>query len=100
MATPVAKNEPEEDGDVNMAEASGASSPKELRMALYAQCASLEEGRVFTQEDLLAFNIVPGNDVEQLNKLTNHLITDALFKLMTKDGKVCWKVVKKADAVK
>lgn len=100
MAASAAKMEPEGDGDIIMTEPSGVSSPKELKMALYAQCASLDEGRVFDQDELLAFNIVPDNDVRQLLVHTKQLAKDGLFKVMSKDNKICWKVVKKADAAK
>ena len=91
---------PAKDEDVSMIETSGASSPKELRNALYARCASLEEGHVFDQDDLLTFGIIPENSLEQLLVYTRQLAKDGLFKLMTKDNKACWKVVKRADAVK
>ena len=88
------------DEDVIMGEPSVASSPKELRNALYARCASFEEGHVFGQDELFSFKIVPDNSIEQLLAYTRQLAKDGLFKLMTKDGKVCWKVVKRADAIK
>lgn len=91
---------PFKDDDVTMTEPSGVSSPKELRNALYARCASFEEGHIFNQDELFAFDIVPDNSIEQLLAYTKQLAKDGLFKLMTKDGKVCWKVVKRADAVK
>lgn len=88
------------DEDVTMNEPGGVSSPKELRNALYARCASFEEGHVFNQDELFAFKIIPDNSIEQLLAYTKQLAKDGLFKLMTKDGKACWKVVKRADAVK
>lgn len=91
---------PAKDEDVTMIEPSGVSSPKELRNALYARCASFEEGHVFDQDELLAFRIIPENSIEQLLSYTKQLAKDGLFKLMSKDGKACWKVVKRADAVK
>lgn len=91
---------PTKDEDVTMSEPSGVSSPKELRNALYAKCASFEEGHVFSQDDLLTFGIIPDNSIEQLLAYTKQLAKDGLFKLMSKDGKACWKVVKRADAVK
>lgn len=100
MATPAAKDEPDGDGDITMNEPSGVSSPKELKMALYTRCASLEESRAFSQDELLAFNIIPDNNLEQLLAYTKQLAKDGLFKVMQKDGKVCWRVVKKADAAK
>lgn len=91
---------PPKDQDVTMTEPSGVSSPKELRNALYARCASFEEGHVFNQDELFAFEIIPDNSVEKLLAYTKQLAKDGLFKLMTKDGKACWKVVKRADAIK
>lgn len=95
-----AEEVPAEDEDVTMTEPSDVSSPKELRNALYARCASFEVGHVFNQDELFAFKIIPDNSVEQLLAYTKQLAKDGLFKLMTKDGKACWKVVKRADAVK
>ncbi len=100
MATAATKDEPDADGDITMTEPSGVSSPKELKMALYARCASLEEGRVFGQDELLSFNIIPANDLHQLLVHTKQLAKDGLFKVMSKDNKICWRVVKKADAAK
>lgn len=91
---------PAKDEDITMTEPSGVSSPKELRNALYARCASFEEGHIFDQYELFAFDIIPDNSVEQLQAYTKQLAKDGLFKLMTKDGKACWKVVKRADAIK
>lgn len=100
MASSADETVPTKDEDVTMSEPSGVSSPKELRNALYAKCASFEEGHVFSQDDLLTFGIIPDNSVEQLLAYTKQLAKDGLFKLMSKDGKACWKVVKRADAVK
>ena len=100
MASSADETMPAKDEDVTMSEPSGVSSPKELRNALYAKCASFEEGHVFSQDDLLTFGIIPDNSVEQLLAYTKQLAKDGLFKLMSKDGKACWKVVKRADAVK
>ena len=99
MATP-AKEDPTKDEDISMGEPSGVSSPQELRNALYARCATFEENYVFDQNELLSFNILPENNVEKLIVHTNRLTKDGLFKLMTKDGKACWKVVKRSDAAK
>ena len=88
------------DGDTVMKEPDGTSSPKELKNALYARCASQPDGTVFTQDELLSFGIVPENDVQRLLVYTKQLTKDGLFKLMTKDGKVCWRVVRKDDAAK
>lgn len=96
----LAKEDPTKDEDPTMGEPSGVSSPQELRNALYARCATFEENHVFDQNELLSFNILPENNVEKLIVHTNRLAKDGLFKLMTKDGKACWKVVKRSDAAK
>ena len=88
------------DEDVTITEKSGASSPKELRNVLYARCATFPEGHVFDQIELLSFNILPENTVEQLVVHTNQLAKEGLFKVMARDNKACWKVVKRADAAK
>ena len=102
----ISKKPKEEDAtahDVDAAEPSqkdGVSSPKELKNALYARCASEEDGKVFFQGDLLSYNIIPDNNVEKLLLYTQQLLNEGLFKLMTKDGKTCWRVVKRDDAAK
>lgn len=76
------------------------SSQKELTNALYARCANLPADRVFNQQDLFSFEVIPDNDLQQLLICTQQLTQEGLFKLMTKDGRACWKVVKKDDAAK
>lgn len=100
MTTPAPKDEPDGDGDVAMTEPSGVSSPTELKMALYARCANLPEDSIFGQDQLLSFNIIPDNNLEQLLTHTKRLAKDGLFKVMQREGKICWRVVKKADAAK
>ena len=106
MATPTNK-EASKDKDVIMKDRDGepspkdgVSSPKELKNLLYARCASEEDGKVFFQDDLLSYDIVPNNDLEKLLSYTQQLLADGLFKLMQKDGKTCWRVVKRDDAAK
>ena len=103
---PVSKKPKDEDlpaHDIDAAEPSpkdGVSSPKELKNALYARCASEDDGKVFFQSDLLSYNIIPDNNVEKLLLYTQQLLNEGLFKLMTKEGKTCWRVVKRDDAAK
>ncbi len=78
----------------------GVSSPKELKNALYARCASEDDGKIFFQTDLLSYNIIPENSIEKLLRYTQELLNEGLFKLMTKDGKTCWRVVRRDDAAK
>lgn len=77
-----------------------ANNEKDIKNALYACCASLPAEKVFTQHDLISFKIIPDDDVNQLLSCTRQLTKEGLFKLMTKDGIPCWKVVKKEDAAK
>ena len=103
---PISKKPKDEDvsvHDIDAAEPSpkdGVSSPKELKNALYARCASEDDGKVFFQGDLLSYNIIPDNNVEKLLLYTQQLLNEGLFKLMSKDGKTCWRVVKRDDAAK
>ena len=76
------------------------SSQKELTNALYARCANLPADRVFDQQDLFSLEVIPNNDLQQLLICTQQLTKEGLFKLMTKDGRACWRVVKKDDAAK
>ena len=76
------------------------SSQKELKNALYARCANLPADRVFNQQDLFSLEVIPDNDLQLLLICTQQLTKEGLFKLMTKDGRACWKVVKKDDAAK
>ncbi len=89
--------------DIDAAEPSqkdGVSSPKELKNALYARCAREDDGKVFFQADLLSYNIIPDNNIEKLLLYTQQLLNEGLFKLMTKDGRTCWRVVRRDDAAK
>ena len=89
--------------DLDAAEPSpkdGVSSPKELKNALYARCASEDDGKVFFQSDLLSYNIIPDNNIEKLLLYAQQLLNEGLFKLMSKEGKTCWRVVRRDDAAK
>ena len=81
-------------------ELDAVSSPKELKNALYARCANLPADRVFNQQDLFSLEVIPNNDLQELLICTQQLTKEGLFKLMTRDGRTCWKVVKKDDAAK
>ncbi|MCJ1348449.1 34-kDa subunit of RNA polymerase III (C) [Peltigera leucophlebia] len=89
----------QEDPDAEM-DVSVVSSPKMLKNALYARCANLPAESIFSQDDLLSLDVIPGNDLEQLLSCTRQLTKEGLFKLMSKDGRACWKVVKRDDAAK
>lgn len=89
----------QEDPDAEM-DVSVVTSPKMLKNALYARCANLPAESIFSQDDLLSLDVIPGNDLEQLLSCTRQLTKEGLFKLMSKDGRACWKVVKRDDAAK
>ena len=75
-------------------------SAAELQQALYAACASQPLDKAFSQQDLQDLNVIPNNDLNQLHACAQALTKERLFKLFTKDGIPCWKVVKKEDAAK
>jgi len=76
------------------------SSPQELYNALYTSCASQPEDKVFNQQDLLALDVIPKNDLNELLNCVNKLSQNKLFKTLIKDGIPCWKVVKREEAAK
>jgi hypothetical protein len=80
------------------------SSLKELCNALYASCASQATDFEFSQQDLLALNVIPNNKpdekLRQLQDCLERLAQDGLLKVMTKDGLPCWRVVKREDAAR
>lgn len=94
------EDEDARDGDDAASNFITAASTNETKNALYARCANLGAEKVYTQRDLLAFKIIPNDDLNQLLSCTRQLTKEGLFKLMTKDGRACWKVVKKEDAAK
>lgn len=94
------EEEDTKDGDDTSPNFIAAASTNEIKNALYARCANLGAEKIYTQRDLLAFKIIPNDDLNELLSCTRQLTIDGLFKLMTKDGKACWKVVKKEDAAK
>lgn len=96
----MAKKEDLRDEDAIDLEVITANDQKGMKNALYARCASLPVERVFTQHDLISFKIIPDDDVNQLLSCTRQLTIEGLFKLMVKEGRPCWKVVKKEDAAK
>ena len=94
------EDEDTRDGDDSSPLFITAASPNEIKNALYARCANLGADKVYTQRDLLAFQIIPNDDLNELHSCTRQLMKEGLFKLMKQDGRTCWKVVKKEDAAK
>ncbi|KAL9600815.1 MAG: hypothetical protein Q9219_002953 [cf. Caloplaca sp. 3 TL-2023] len=77
-----------------------ASTPQEIKTALYARCASLPSETIFSQDDLLDLAIIPDNNLDLLLQCTKKLTQEGLFKLFSRDGRAVWRVVKKEDAQK
>ncbi|KAL8951762.1 MAG: hypothetical protein Q9222_002283 [Ikaeria aurantiellina] len=86
--------------DIDPPDTSSTPSHLEIKNALYARCASLPSETIFSQHDLLDLNIVPDNDVKLLQQYTVDLTKEGLFKVFNKNGRACWRVVKKDDAQK
>ncbi|KAL8913255.1 MAG: hypothetical protein Q9171_001902 [Xanthocarpia ochracea] len=86
--------------NVDTADSESIASPLEVKNALYARCASLAADTIFSQHDLLNLGIIPNKDIKLLLQCTQELTGDGLFKLLTRDGRACWRVVKKEDAQK
>lgn len=91
---------------VSMASSSKAPSidpaHQELKLALYAQCTQQPPGTQFDQRDLLALNVIPkgGDQGQLLFECMQRLTNEGLFKLLTKDGRVIWQIIRKSDAAK
>ncbi|KAL8731973.1 MAG: hypothetical protein Q9166_003105 [cf. Caloplaca sp. 2 TL-2023] len=83
--------------DIN---ASETSSSLEIKNALYASCASLPPETIFSQHDLLDLGKIPNKDIKLLLQCTQELTGEGLFKLLHRDGRACWHVVKREDAQK
>ncbi|KAI4145203.1 MAG: hypothetical protein L6R39_003900 [Caloplaca ligustica] len=75
-------------------------SPQEIKNALYARCASQPAETIFSQDDLLQLGIIPNNDLTILHQSTKKLTQEGLFKLLSRDNRAVWRVVKKEDAQK
>ena len=73
---------------------------EEMKNAIYASCAGLEQTQTFSQEQLFELNIIPDRDVTILQQCAEMLSREGLFKVMTKNGRLCWRVVEKADAAR
>ena len=86
----------DEDGGQQVA----PSNHKELCNALYASCATHSTEKEFTQQDILALNVIPNGDMKKLQDCLQQLAQDGLLKMMTKEGQLCWRVVKKEDAAR
>jgi hypothetical protein len=73
---------------------------QDLKTKLYAFCALEDRSTVFRQDDLLALNVIPGNDVRLLLQVAQGLCDEKKFKLV-RDGSVAgWMYRSEADAEK
>lgn len=75
-------------------------SPQEIKNALYARCAASPTEAIFSQDDLLELGIIPNNALDILLQCTKKLTQEGLFKLLSREGRAVWRVVKKEDAQK
>jgi DNA-directed RNA polymerase III subunit RPC6 len=73
---------------------------QDLKTKLYAFCALEDRSTVFRQDDLLALNVIPDNDVRLLLQVAQGLCDEKKFKLV-RDGSVAgWMYRSEADAEK
>ncbi|KAI9772347.1 MAG: 34-kDa subunit of RNA polymerase III (C) [Candelina submexicana] len=79
---------------------SASSSSKELQHALYSRCAQGPANALYYQDDLLEFDVIPGNSISTLLQCVQGLMNDGLLKVHTHDGLMAWKVVKPEDAAR
>ena len=78
----------------------GTAALEELCNALYASCATHQADKLFSQDELLSLNVIPNGDLTLLRDCLNSLTSHGLLKLMSKDGRTIWKIVRKEDAAK
>ncbi|KAL8688961.1 MAG: hypothetical protein Q9218_005253 [Villophora microphyllina] len=86
--------------DIVSSDPSAGSSSLELKNALYARCAALPADTIFDQKALLNLNVIPNNELTLLLDCTQKLTQEGLFKLLSRENRACWRVVKKEDAQK
>src|ERR1700728_1103681 len=73
---------------------------QDLKTKLYNLCALEDRSTVFRQDDLLALNVIPDNDVRLLLQVAQGLCDEKKFKLV-RDGSVAgWMYRSEADAEK
>lgn len=74
---------------------------EELKTKLYELCRTMEESStVFRQDDLLALNVIPNNDVRLLLQITQRLCDEKLFKLVRDGSAAGWMYRTESDAAK
>jgi hypothetical protein len=73
---------------------------KGFAAALYDASFPLGPEKIWTQADLLALGVIPGDDVALLNDCINQLLGEYVFKQMKRDQTVCWRVISREDAAK
>jgi DNA-directed RNA polymerase III subunit RPC6 len=74
---------------------------QELKTKLYDLCRTTEESStVFRQDDLLALNVIPDNDVKLLLQVAQRLCDEKLFKLVRDGSAAGWMYRSEADAAK
>jgi len=81
--------------------ASAGSKVAELASKLYDACTSeFDPDHLFFQNDFLDLKVIPDNDVSLLLECAQSLVDQNLFRLLTKDGKLTWRLIDREDAEK
>jgi DNA-directed RNA polymerase III subunit RPC6 len=74
-----------------------------LKMQLYAACEEACTGdpdRLFTQEDLLALDVIPPKEIKQLAQIIQILTNERLFAPVQLHSGVAWRLRPEAEAAK
>lgn len=78
----------------------GDNLVQDLKNKLYNLCAMEESSTVFRQDDLLAFNVIPNNDIRLLLQISQRLCDEKLFKLVRDGSAAGWMYRSVAEATK
>jgi DNA-directed RNA polymerase III subunit RPC6 len=73
---------------------------QELKTKLYDLCALEDRSTVFRQDDLLALNVIPNNDIRLLLQVSQRLCDEKLFKLVRDGSAAGWMYRSEAEAAK
>ncbi len=82
------------------AQPAGKDPIEEMKRKLYDQCTEQRPDTVFHQDDLLAFDVIPGNDLRLLLQITQRLCNEKLLKVVREASGVGWMYRSVADAAK
>lgn len=79
---------------------SGPAQVDELKERLYNICADGDAHRVFRQEDLMDFGVIPNSDAGLLLRVTQKLCDEKLFKMVRDGSNIGWMYRSREDAKK